>query len=72
MCKCNIVCQQHNDKGAEWLPAAHQAYQATGIAEKVHTFVTKKKPEGNSYDIQPFWVMPVTPLLKFFEEVHII
>ena len=62
--------KHNNHEFAEGRCVFHQAYEFACMAEKVNAFVTKKNSQGNTDYIQPFWVMTVAPLLKFFDEVH--
>jgi len=64
------VGEHHQHKRIARQSVGYFVDEQAGVFRKLDSFVTKEYTEGYAYNIHPFGVMALTPMLKAVKEVH--
>ena len=70
MGKYHVMAQHNKHKRIKLHLVGHDAHQTSHVLKEINAFITKKDAKYYTNNIQPFWVMTVTPLFETLKDVH--
>ena len=71
MGKCNIIAEHNYSKRTEGEFIGQEIQHNAHIAQEFDPFIAEEYSQTYTYDIQPFRMMMITPILKSLYQVHI-